>query len=177
MFPFSNRKECVLNWNPPPPAFLSHCVISWLYLSGSKQLDRYRWVKFIFGPLTLFCPSPLASRSATVPSLSSAEFISRAHIPLQDVTFVNSEEYRGLVCPPKRVDFISSQACIHEGAHGLLGRDGERQLGPWGPFCFCPLRLSLSRAAIWTCLTINLFGRDVSQSVTHKGLEKSDKSS
>lgn len=47
MFPLLNRRVCS-KLNPSPPSFLSHCVISWLRRTGSKQLDRYRWVKFVF---------------------------------------------------------------------------------------------------------------------------------
>lgn len=46
---FSNEKEKVCSkQNTSLPSFPSHCVMFWLHHSGNKQLDRYRWVKFIF---------------------------------------------------------------------------------------------------------------------------------
>lgn len=151
--------------NSSPPSFLSHCAISWLYHSGNKQLDTDESHSFFFCLMTLFCPSPPATWSAKVPSLQSSHIhISHTHIPQQDVTFANSGVHRGIVCLPKRV--ISSKVCIHEGARRRRA-DRERQLSPRGPCCFCPLRWSSCRVTIQTCLTINLFGRDVSQSMTH----------
>lgn len=75
--------------------------------------------------------------------------------------FLNSAVYRGIVCLPKRGYFIRART----GCDDETGRDSSV---PEGPFCFCPLRRSLSGVTIWTYLTINLFGREVCPSMTHR---------
>lgn len=129
--------------------------------------------------MTLFCPSPPAAWPAQVLSLTSAKFISLTHTHTQthalqlDGTFANFGVYtEGLFV------FLKSSAAksAHMRSHGGDKETGRDSSVPGGPSCFCPLRRSLSGATIQTCLTINLFGRDVGQSMKHQGLGESDKS-
>ena len=61
---------------------------------------------------------------------------------------------------------------IHESTRRLRRQDGDRQLGPCGPFCFCPLRRLPASVTIRTYLTVNRFGRDASPRVTRRSASR-----
>lgn len=185
MFLFLNRKERSVLSAEPISALFPVSLCHFLASSHGKQTIRQIYMSQIrfFCLMTLFCPSPLVLSfpSCHLASQSPITQLSQIHIShTHSSAGCDSCEpwsiHRDCLPYLKRVHFISSQGCIHEDTHTyhVTMRQGETARSQRAVLAFAH---SISRVTIWTYLTINQFGRHVSQSMTHQGLGKSDKTS